>query len=199
MKILASVFSALVIAFCSLHANAQKIKTTSGNPDILKTETTVNIEFVYENISVGKFSKEEDYVKTKTEEYNKKEPGKGDAWAKSWYSDRQSRYEPKFIELFTLTSGMMVNKDAKYTLVFKTKSIEPGYNVAGGMMIGGRKNANIYGDLLIVETANRANSATTITIENVPGGTVFGYDFDTGLRISEAYANAGKKLARYLK
>ena len=189
----------IAILFLSLQANAQKVKNTSGNADILKSETNINIEFNYDNISVGKYKSEQEYITAKTEEYNKKEAGKGDAWAKSWYSDRQSRYEPKFIELFTLTSGMMVNKDAKYTLVFKTKSIEPGYNVAGGMMIGGRKNANIYGELLIVETANRGNSATTITIENVPGGTVFGYDFDTGLRISEAYANAGKKLAKYLK
>ena len=33
---------------------------------------------------------------------------------------------------------------------------------------------------------------------NAPGTTFMGYDFDTGLRISEAYAKAGKEIAGYL-
>ena len=60
-----------------LQANAQKVKTTSGNADILKSETSINIEFNYDNISVGKYKNEQEYITAKTEEYNKKEPGKG--------------------------------------------------------------------------------------------------------------------------
>ena len=37
------------------------------------------------------------------------------SWAKSWVADRASRFEPKFIELFTETSSMTVKADAKYT------------------------------------------------------------------------------------
>lgn len=177
-----------------LQANAQKVKTTSGNADILKSETSINIEFNYDNISVGKYKNEQEYITAKTEEYNKKEPGKGDSWAASWKNDKQSRFEPKFIELFKINSGMSVMTEAKYTLIFKTLSMEPGFNV--GVM---RKNAEIDAEVWIVETANKSNKLATFTISNVPGGTAFGYDFDTGLRISEAYANAGKKLAKYLK
>lgn len=177
-----------------LQANAQKVKTTSGNADILKSETSINIEFNYDNISVGKYKNEQEYITAKTEEYNKKEPGKGDTWAASWKNDKQSRFEPKFIELFKINSGMSVMTEAKYTLIFKTLSMEPGFNV--GVM---RKNAEIDAEVWIVETANKSNKLATFTISNVPGGTAFGYDFDTGLRISEAYANAGKKLAKYLK
>ena len=194
MKKIISVFSVLVISIFFLQANAQKVKTISGNPEILKSESTVNIEFSYDNLSVGKYDNEKAYVAAKTEEYNKKEPGKGDTWAKSWATDKAGRYEPKFIELFTLTSGMMVNKDAKYTLIFKTTSIEPGYNIGIS-----RKNAEIDAEIWIVETANRDNKAATFTLKNVPGGTAFGYDFDTGLRISEAFANSGKKMGKYLK
>jgi len=194
MKILTSAIAISAIVFCSLTVVAQKVKVTSGNPDILKPENTVNIEFVYDNISVGKYKSEKEYIDAKTEEYNKKEPGKGDAWAKSWASDKKNRYEPKFIELFTANSGMMIKNDAKYTIIIKLLSIEPGYNVGIS-----RKNAEIDVEILIVETANRENKACVITVNNVPGGTAFGYDFDTGLRISEAYANAGKKLAKYLK
>lgn len=194
MKKIISVFSVFVISIFFLQATAQKVKTISGNPEILKSESTVNIEFAYDNLSVGKYDNEKAYVAAKTEEYNKKEPGKGNTWAKSWATDKAGRYEPKFIELFTFTSGMMVNKDAKYTLIFKTTSIEPGYNIGIS-----RKNAEIDAEIWIVETANRDNKAATFTLKNVPGGTAFGYDFDTGLRISEAFANSGKKMGKYLK
>jgi hypothetical protein len=199
MKRLSRYAAILAIVFFSTTANAQKIKTAEGDDAILKNESSINIEFTYDNISVGKFDKEEDYIKKKTEEYNKKEPGKGDMWAKSWVTDRAARYEPKFIELFTLNSKMTVSKDAKYTLIFKTKSIEPGYNIAGGMMIGGRKNASVDAEAWIVETANKTKKLAVITVDNAPGGTWGGYDYDTGTRISESYAISGKKLAKYLK
>ncbi len=194
MKKLATVLAVLAISLCFLPANAQKIKKTSGNDDILKPETSINIEFNYDDLSVGKYKSEQEYITAKTEEYNSKEAGKGDSWAASWKNDKESRFEPKFLDLFKEHSGMTVEKGAKYTLIFKTTAIEPGFNV--GVM---RKNAQIDGEVWIVETANRANKAATFTITKVPGGTAFGYDFDTGLRISEAYAKAGKSLAKKLK
>lgn len=194
MKTITRVFAVLAMSFFFLQGNAQKIKTNSGNPEILKAETTINIEFVYDNITVGKFKSEPEYIKAKTEEYNKKEAGKGDTWAASWAKDKAARFEPKFIELFNFNSGMTESKRAKYTLIFKTLSIEPGYNIGIS-----RKNAEIDAEVWIVETDNRDKKVCTLSISNVPGGTAFGYDFDTGLRISEAFANAGKKLAKYLK
>ncbi len=194
MKKITSVLTVIAFSCFSLQAGAQKIKTTSGNPDILKPETTINIEFVYDNLSVGKFKNEQDYITAKTEEYNKKEAGKGDSWAASWKRDKEARFEPKFELLFSETSGMTMSDKAKYTLIFKTLSIEPGYNIGIS-----RKNAEIDAEVWIVETANRDKKVCTLTISNVPGGTAFGYDFDTGLRISEAYANSGKKIAKYLK
>ena len=188
------IIGAFALTFCLLIANAQKVKTTSGNADVLKAETSINIEFNYDNLSVGKFKSEQEYVTAKTEEYNKKEAGKGDTWAASWKNDKESRFEPKFIELFKETSGMTVVTSAKYTLIFKTTSIEPGYNIGIS-----RKNAQIDAEIWIVETANKSNKVATFTINNVPGGTAFGYDFDTGLRISEAYAKAGKSLGKFFK
>ena len=198
MKSLTKIAAFLMLAFFSMNASAQKIKTTEGSFDVLKNETSINIEFTYENISVGKFDKEEDYIKKKKDEYNAKEPGKGDNWEKNWKDDRKQRYEPKFIELFTKTSGMSTNKDAKYTLIFKTKSIEPGYNTGTGM-IGGRKNASIDAEVWIVETADKTKKIAVLTVDNAPGGTFGGYDFDSGTRISESYAVSGKKLAKYIK
>ena len=200
MKKIISSTVIFALVFFTLNTQAQKIKTTEGNADVLKNETSVNIEFTYDNISVGKFANEADYIKKKTDEYNAKEPGKGDNWAKSWINDREARYEPKFIELFTLTSKMTVSKDSKYSLIFKTKSIEPGYNVAGGMVaFGGRKNAEIDAEVWIVETSDKTKKVAVITVENAPGGVWGGYDYDTGTRIAESYAISGKKLAKYIK
>jgi hypothetical protein len=177
-----------------LQTIAQKVKTTSGSDDILKSESAINIEFNYDNITVGKYKNEQDYITAKTEEYNKKEPGKGNSWAASWKNDREARYEPKFIELFKLSSGMSIITDSKYTMIVKTVSIEPGWNIGIS-----RKNAEIDLEIWIVETANKSSKLASFTINNVPGGTAFGYDFDTGLRISEAYAKAGKSLGKSLK
>jgi|GWRWMinimDraft_16_1066024.scaffolds.fasta_scaffold07362_2 hypothetical protein len=194
MKKMICMLGLLATTLCSVNVSAQKVKNISGSTDILKSETAINIEFVYENISVGKYKNEKDYIAAKTEEYNKKEPGKGDSWAKSWETDKANRYEPRFIDLFKINSGMTVQTDAKYTIIIKPISFEPGYNVGIS-----RKNAEIDVEISVVETANRSNTVALLTINNVPGGTAFGYDFDTGLRISEAYANAGKKLAKFIK
>jgi hypothetical protein len=185
----------LLLSFLfGMHANAQRIKTTSGSDDILKSVNSINIEFTYENIAVGKYKNEQEYITDKTAEYNKKEAGKGDAWAASWKNDRVSRYEPKFLELFKTSSGMSIISDAKYTMIVKTLSIEPGWNIGIS-----RKNAEIDLEIWIVETANKSSKLASFTINNVPGGTAFGYDFDTGQRISEAYAKAGKSLGKFFK
>lgn len=180
-----------------LQINAQKIKPIEGDPSVLKNEVSLNIEFTYENLTVGKLS-EKEYVTKKTDEYNARTPGRGDIWAKDWVSDRQNRYEPKFIDLFLITSKKTISKEAKYTMIFKTRSIEPGYNIAGGMMLGGRKSASIDAEVWIVETANRKNTIAIITVENAPGGTWTSNDYDAGTRISESYAISAKKLCKYI-
>ena len=172
---------------------AQRIKLVEGSLNAVKNEKSINTEFTYDNMRVGKYDKEDEYVKAKTAEYNKKEAGKGDTWAKNWVDDRQERYEPQFNELFEKTSEMSITPKAKYTLVFKTNFTEPGFNVA--IM---RKNAQISSEVWVVETANKNNVVAKISLEKAPGRTFGGYDFDTGERISEAYAMAGKALARFI-
>ncbi len=185
---------ALCFMFLSASVNAQRIKTVNGDENILKNETTINVQFIYDGMSVGKYDKESDYIKAKTDEYNKKEPGRGDSWAKSWVTDRASRYEDRFINEFQDATNMTVKKDAKYTLVFKTTSTEPGYNI-----VISRKNAEIDAEAWIVETANPSKKLAEFTVKNAPGRIYGGYDYDTGTRIAEAYAVSGKRLGKYLK
>lgn len=194
MKLLNTSAALLTLLSLSMISVAQKLKLTEGDLSALKSETSINFEFTYDNMAVGKFDTEKEYIDKKTEEYNKKEAGRGDNWAKSWVSDRQSRFEPKFIELFTKSSEMSESKTAKYTIIFKTKFTEPGYNIYIS-----RKNAKIDADAVIVETANKKKVVAIISVDNALGRTFGGYDYDTGLRISEAYADAGKALGKYIK
>lgn len=194
MKLLLNCALSCSLILMTFAGNAQKLKLVSGDLSPLKNETSINIEFTYDNMSVGKFKTEQEYLDKKTAEYNKKESGRGDNWVKSWIADRQNRFEPKFIELFTKHSDMNESKKAKYTLIFKTTSTEPGYNI-----VISRKNAQIDATVLIVETANRNNVIATISLDNALGRTFGGYDYDTGERIAEAYADAGKALGKYVK
>jgi len=194
MKATKSLLMICVMLSLSFAGFSQKIKKVEGDLAPLKNETNINIEYTYDSMSVGKYKKEQDYIDAKKEEYNKKEPGRGDRWAKSWVSDRKGRFEPKFAELFSENTDMFVTTKAKYTLIFHTTSTEPGYNIAIS-----RKNAEIDAEVWIVETANRNNVIAKLSVNNAPGKSVMGNDYDTGERISEAYAKAGKSLGKYIK
>ncbi len=85
-------------------------------------------------------------------------------------------------------------KKAKYTLIFKTTFTEPGFNI--GFM---KKNALIDAEVWIVETANKYHVIAKITVIKAPGRTFWGSDYDTGVRIEEAYAAAGKAVGKFLK
>lgn len=195
MKIFQSFIAFVFVVLISANSNAQRIKIIEGDLSALKGQKTLNTDFTYENMKVGKFDKEAEYVSTKKEEYNKKEAGRGDNWAKAWVDDRERRFEPKFNELFAKHSELVSPKtDAKYTLLLNTSFTEPGFNV--GVW---RKNAEINGEVWIVETANKNKVIAKISLERALGRTFGGYDFDTGLRISEAYADAGKALGKFIK
>ena len=185
----------LMLGYMSI---AQKIKITEGSLTALRDEKEINTEFTYDGMSVGKYKDEAEYVAKKTEEYNKKEAGRGDTWAKNWVLDRKDKFEPKFNELFEREIGKDVTyaspKPAKYTMIFKTKSTEPGFNV--GVM---RKNAEVDAEVWVVETENRNNVIAKMTLLNALGRTFGGYDFDTGGRLAECYADAGKALGSFMK
>jgi hypothetical protein len=192
--------SVMAISFLTADASlAQRVDLRSGDVGVLSGQKTVNVEYDYSEFAVGKFATEQEYLDKKSAEYNAKEAGKGDAWKKAWVEDRKARYEPKFEELFNKglqdkgITAVTARPDAQYTLIVKTKFIEPGFNV--GVM---RKNAYVDFEVDLVESANKSNKVAEIGMRNVPGGQFGGFDFDTGVRIAESYAKAGKSLAAFL-
>lgn len=183
-------------AVLGVGASAQKIKLVSGKVGFLKSEKSVAIEYDYSNMGVGKHKNEQDYIARKTKEYNEKEPGRGDQWAQAWKNDRATRFQPKFEELLNKNTeglGPVFGNGAKGTPVVmkvRTTYTEPGYNIAIS-----RAPAMI--NMEITFKKDGADVAK-ITLTGSPGNTFGGYDFDTGVRISESYAKAGKELGKFL-
>lgn len=185
---------------CSVtDTHAQRVEVRSGNVDVLSGQKTINVEYDYSSFGVGKFATEQEYLDKKAGEYNAKEAGKGDAWKKTWVDDRKDKYEPKFEELLNkglADKGIMAvngNSGAKYTFIVRTTFVEPGFNV--GVV---RKNAAVDFVIDVVESANKSGKVAGIALSKVPGGQFGGYDFETGVRIAESYAKAGKTLAAFL-
>lgn len=195
MKQFKSFFSVLFLNLLfSISGFSQEVDIMKGDLIFLKDEKTINIEFTYEKMMVGDDGKEENYIKRKTTELNAKEAGTGDTWAIKWQEDKQMRYEPKFILGFTNLSGMTVNKDAKYTMIFNTKALEPGYSIGVS-----KRNAGIDGTVTIVETANRTKILAKLMVERPEENKFRGAAFDAGSRIADAYYLSGQKVAKFIK
>jgi hypothetical protein len=189
----------LASAVGSMTGYCGMVALLSGSVAILQQETKVNLEFDYDGMRVGKFIREEDYLAKKVAEYNQKEAGRGDRWRQAWITDRTQRFQPKFTELLNkYVSSKNGNlqfgpfKDAKYTLLLKTTFTEPGWNV--GVM---RHPAFINCDAMLVETQNRGKIVAALTITKSPGNPMWN-DYDTGERIQESYAKAGKELGIFI-
>lgn len=178
---------------------AESIKLESGNLGFLKGETTLNIEYAYDGLMVGKLT-EAAYIEEKVGAYNKKEAGTGDKWLRSWKTDRAGRFEPKFEELLnkqfsSKKAGLSAGKhpEAKYTMVLKTTALDPGWNAA--VM---RRPAMVSTRAGFYETKDRTKELAVIVIRDAPGRDAMGYDFDVGYRLQEGYAKTGKELGAFL-
>lgn len=182
-------------ALISVGASAQKMKLVSGKLGFLASEKAVKIEYDYSNMGVGKFKNEQDYIDKKSDEYNKKEPGRGDQWSQAWKNDRATRFEPKFEELLNKnTSGFGPifgkNQSSDVVMTVRTTFTEPGYNV-----VVSRQPAMINMEVTFTQGGTQK---AKITLTGAPGNTFGGFDYDTGVRIAEAYAKAGKSLGGFI-
>lgn len=186
----------VILMLTVLASHAQKVKLLEGNLNALKEIKKLNLSYDYSKMGVGKYADEADYIARKKKDYNKKEAGRGDEWEKAWKADRKNRFQPQFEELFNKYSPFTAGDipTAKYTLIFKTKFTEPGYNVYVS-----RKNAEIDGEAVIVETGNPDKVIARMSVLHCKGRAFGGNDYDTGTRIQESYAVAGKGLGKFLK
>lgn len=188
-------FTVFVLCCISSVTYSQSIVLVSSNIDFLRSEKHLRFDFTYDDMLVGKMT-ESEYVDKKVGEYNAKEVGKGDLWRKAWVEDRETRFKPKFLELFTkymeengtpLTIG-----DANYVVNVNTCFTEPGFNV--GVV---RRNASVD---LVCKIINKSTGAqeALINIRDASANNFWGVDFETGYRLQESYAKAGRELAKFM-
>jgi hypothetical protein len=176
-------------------------KLKSGDVKVLKGQSTVNLQYDYSNMAVGKYKNEQDYVNDRVAEMNKKKAGSGDEWAEKRKTDRTARFQPMFeknlnMEVDKFKVSFKENEtEVKYTLIVRTTFTEPGFNaVVGGI----RKNAYISLMCDIVESANPGVTIASIEMKNEQSVNMMGYDYDTGARIQSCYDRAGEDLGKFL-
>lgn len=191
---------ALMFLCVALTGNAQKLKVKEGKLKNLKGITAYNLVFDYSNLEIPKFDSEEAFLKEKMQKREEKEAGAGERFKKSWFRDREERYEPKFMTSFNkrfkkgaIKAGKKL-EGAKYTMKVHTTKLYPGYNV--GVW---RHNAELSAKVTVYETANPENILVSGYVKKVQGKGAFGNDYDSGYRISECYAKLAKILAKYVK
>src|SRR5690554_1005308 len=178
---------------------SQKSKVEEGDWKNLKGITEYNLIFDYSNLEIPKYDSEGDFLKDKMAKRDEKEPGTGEKFKESWFADRPNRYEPKFIESFNKRfddGEIKVGKDidAEYTMKIHTTMMYAGYNV--GVV---RQNSKIEATVSVYKTGAPQNVIFSADYTRVEGSGAMGYDFDSGYRISEAYAKLAKELASNIR
>ena len=98
----------LFVLLCTTFMFAQKAKVKDGSFKNLKGITEFNVTFDYTDVQIPKYKSEEEFLKDKMEKRDKKEPGTGEVFKKSWFDDRAAKYEPKFIESFNKRGAIKI-------------------------------------------------------------------------------------------
>lgn len=190
----------LLLAFTSTLAFSQKLDVTSGNIKNLKGITEYQLEFDYTDLQIPKYDSEEAFLEEKMQKRDEKEAGMGENFKENWFADRENRYEPKFIESFNKrfkNGDVSVGKDkanAQYIMKIHTTMMYPGYNV--GVW---RENSKIEATISVYEVANPNTVLFSGNYTKIEGNGAFGNDYNSGYRISEAYAKLAKEFAFYIK
>jgi hypothetical protein len=198
MKRLTSVLIVFSLVFYAMSADAQKMKMTTGSDlSFLKGQTQIMVKYSYDNITVGKLS-ESAYLEKRSGELEADEAGRGEKWKKSWVSDRENRFEPKFEELINKVlekKGVVIGgqyTDAEYVIEVQTSWTDPGYYVG----ISSRP-AFISGKIIFTKAGDSSKELAVIEFVKAPGNSMMA-TWDTGERIKESYAKLAKTLGGFM-
>ncbi len=186
-----------LLLLVAVSADAQ-MKVVEGSFKNLKDIRQFNVVFDYEGMQIHGYDSEEAFLKEKMEKREHKE-GEADRFRGEWFSDRENKYEPKFIEYFNNRfpdGDLMVAKDTAipYTMYIKTTWLYPGYNV-----VAGKESAKISATITVSETANPQKILLIVNFNRSIGLEPGTFDFDQGYRIAGAYEKLAKNMAIQLK
>jgi hypothetical protein len=174
---------------------AQKIMVIEGDLKLLKGQTSINVEFAYDNMIIGTETPESTFIANKKKAWDEREPGKGEEWEQMWFESRTTLYEPEFRSVFTVQSGLLIDSlNSPYTLIFKTVQSETGWTVG---VLG--TVASINSVAWIVDSKDRNKVIAKLLLPECKGQDSDGGDFEMGRRLKQAYAFSAKLLGWYIK
>lgn len=177
---------------------AQKVKLVSGSFASLKGQTTLNVEFNYDGMTVGK-ENEEAYIKRTIEAKNKAKAGDGDAWVVKWKEDRTNRFQPEFLKYLNAAigkKGISASEgaaDARYKLIVKTIMTEPGLYT--GISYAEKPT---FINTIVTLVDDSGSELAKVTVDKCTGEAFAYANYDIGLRISIAYGNCGKAIGKLI-
>lgn len=167
-------------------ANAQKgADLISGNLDFLLGAKQINAEFTYDEMAVGKYKLESQFIEAKVTELNSQKPGKGDKWLAKWNDEKTRLNEPNFLKLLNKylaknkITAKKENPGCKYTMVVKTKFYEKGWD---SYVTIASQSSEIRLEIIFYETQNRDKELAKMSVNA----------YGSGGAVYSAYATAGK-------
>jgi hypothetical protein len=174
----------------------QKIVILSGNPDAFKKANSFRVTFDYADLKVEGYDNEQAYIAYMMDDAERRKKGSSEYWLKKWYSNRDTVFQPKFMELFSkYGAGKFkadtVFKNQQYMLNLHTQFVAIGFN----------KNFTKSPTYINVQVTLKGESniePLVISMENVIGDEAFSSYSPDFRRIEEAYAKCGKELARFM-
>lgn len=146
-----------LLAVAAIHtADAQKIKWDKGDLKVLKGQTQLSTEIIYENLQVSSMP-EEQFLKERKNRDNEEKAGAGDIFANNWEEAKKTKYIKRVNDHVFSASKKKVtasenNTSATYKLILKPNNIDLGKG-----RYFGTKPALVDFDITIVETANPSN------------------------------------------
>jgi hypothetical protein len=174
----------------------QKIMILSGNPDAFKKAGSFHVTFNYTDLKVGSYDNEQAYISYMMDDAEKRKKGSSEAWLKKWYSNRDTVFQPKFMELFSKYGSSKfkadtISRDQQYMLNLHTQFVAIGFN----------KNftkSPTYINAIVTIKGSSNVDPLVISMEYIVGDEAFSSYSPDFRRIEEAYAKCGKELARFL-
>ena len=200
-KVIMNKVNILFISFLlSVNVIAQKFENEKGDLSILKGQSIVNVIFKYDKLHLYNDNRtEEQYIKGRMEDLNKKEKGLGDIWQKKWENAKESIWQPNFFDLLlkTVTRERKIMfkenaNEAKYTLIVDAIWIYPGWDAGIA-----KQHAKVTTNLKIVETQNPENIVYQVDAIKAPGDQ-WGNNFSNESRIGEGFEKTAKSFGKLI-
>ncbi len=150
-------------------------------------ESTVELRFDYDSVTIGKFANEKAFVRSRRAKYKK--PTKADKWEAAWYSNKDY-LEKKFEDTFLHHADLEKGGNSAYLLIVRLTNLEPGFDRDDQ-----RNIAEFSAKVLLVPRTNTESVLGRIDLIQISGESLTA-DNTGKMRLADSYGIAARKLAK---